>query len=176
MFSVDFKDEQKEFDGLSRCSLTGRDWKLQNDALLVNLDKGVNDYFLLYSGPYYSRDYHAETSLKPLSGESHLLVFRSIGAERGYFFGLHGKNTVALLKKDSTVNVLREISYNWELGKKYAISIDIRGKKIDCFIDNKRIFSFTDEGAFSDGMVGLGKLGAGKTEFYRLSFREFQDT
>ncbi len=172
-FSINFKDERKEFDGLSRCSLIGHDWKLQKNGLLVNFNKETSDYFLLYTGPYYSKNYHVKTELKPISGESHLLVFHSTGTERGYFFGFHGTNKVVLLKKDSTLNVIKEIHYKWKIGKKYSISVDIEKTQINCFINNKKIFTVNDKDIIPYGMAGVGKLAPGKTEFYKLDFLEF---
>ena len=171
-FTVDFKDEKKEFDGLSRCSLTGGKWELHEDALHANLDSNAGNYFLLYSGPYYSKDYKAETELIPVSGNSHLLIFRSIGAERGYFFGFQEENSAVLLKKDHKIKILKKAKYKWAKGKKYNISADILGKQIRCFINGKEIISFYDEETFPYGMAGVGKLLPGKTIFRTLKFSE----
>ena len=170
-FHIDFADEVKEFGGLSRCSLTGGFWSIEEDQLHVI----TNESFQLYTGPYYSSDYTVETVLTPEYGKSHLLIFRSIGAERGYFFGLHGNNKVALIKRDHENIVVEEKDFSWDLGRPYTLKVEAIGSFIRCFIDGEEIISFADKASFPTGMAGLGKLESGRTGFKSFSFSEIQE-
>lgn len=169
-FTVDFKDEKKEFDGLSRCSLTGGNWELTEDALYVS----TKNTFLLLSGPYYSKDYCTETTLIPAEGKSHLLAFRSIGTERGYFFGLHGKNRAVLIKRDHENMILAEKEFPWNFGESYTLMVKITGSLFRCFINGVEIISYTDTEPFPSGMAGFGMLMSGKTNFCNLVFHEIR--
>lgn len=167
-FKIDFADEVEEFKGLSRCSLTGGAWSIEKGQLNVI----TNETFGLYTGPYYSSDYTVEVVLTPEYGESHLVAFRSIGAERGYFFGLSGNNTVALIKRDHVNTVLEEIYFSWEMGKQYTLQVDAVGGLFRCSIDGKGTINFKDNNFIPSGMAGLGKLEPGRTHFKSISFKE----
>ena len=168
-FKIDFADEVEEFKGLSRCSLTGGAWSIEKGQLNVI----TNETFQLYTGPYYSSDYVVETVLIPEYGESHLVAFRSIGAERGYFFGLSGNNKVALIKRDHENIILEEKEFPWEIGKKYTLQVKALGGLLRCYIDGKEIISFEDKDFFPTGMAGLGKLAPGRTLYKSISFSEY---
>ncbi len=167
-FYIDFADEVEEFRGLSRCSLTGGSWSIEDDQLHVI----TNETFQLFTGPYYSSDYNVETVLTPLYGISHLVTFRSIGAERGYFFGLHGSNKVALIKRDHENLVIEENDFSWELGKSYTLKVEAIGDVFRCSINGTEIINFKDKEAFPTGMAGLGKLEPGRTLFNSITFSE----
>lgn len=170
-FSIDFADEVEEFKGLSRCSLTGGSWSIEKGYLHVI----TNEIFQLYTGPYYSSDYTVEAILIPEYGESHLVAFRSMGAERGYFFGLHGINTIALIKRDHENIVLKELDFSWEMGKSFSLKVVAVGGLFQCFIDDKEIISFEDNDFFRTGMSGLAKFKPGRTKFRSIGFSEIKD-
>ena len=159
----------EEFKGLSRCSLTGGAWSIEKRQLHVI----TNETFGLYTGPYYSKDYVVETALTPEYGESHLVVFRSIGTERAYFFGFNGSNKAALIKRDHENTVLEEIDFLWKMGKEYNLKVDAVGGLFRCSIDGKEIIKFKDNNFIPSGMIGLGKLEPGRTLFKSISFSEY---
>lgn len=167
-FAIDFREEKNEFKGLSRCSLTGGSWEAADGSLHVRTD----DSLLLFTGPYYCTDYCVETSLVPVKGESHLVVFRAIGAERGYFFGFHGKNTAVLIKRDQNNTILKKVDFPWKKGQLYKIKVKVSGADISCFINGKSVLSYSDKKTFPYGMAGLGKLGSGETIFKNIIFHE----
>jgi len=166
---IDFDNEVEEFKGLSRCSLTGGAWSIEKGHLHVI----TNETFQLYTGPYYSKNYVVETVLTPEYGESHLLVFRSIGTERSYFFGFNGSNKAALIKRDHENTVLEEIDFPWEIGRQYILQVDAVGRLFRCSINGKEIIKFKDNNFIPSGMVGLGKLEPGRTIFKSISFSEY---
>jgi hypothetical protein len=167
-FRVNFSDETHEFRGLSRCSLSGGAWSFEEGRLHVI----TNESFLLNSGPYYVTDADVEAVLTPCFGESHLVMFRSIGAERGYFFGLQGEGRAALLKRDHTNTTLAEADFTWEEGREYTLKVQARGGTLECFIDGVKILTHEDPDPIPSGMAGLAKWGAGRTLFRSLTFRE----
>lgn len=169
-FLINFADELEEFKCLSRCSLTGGAWSIENGQLHVI----TNETFALYAGPYYSDNYTVEAVLTPEYGNSHLLTFRSIGTERAYFFGLNDSNKVALLKRDHENTILEEIDFSWEIGKEYLLKVEAIDGLLRCFIDGKELICFEDKDFLPTGMVGLGKLKPGRTIYKSLGFQEQQ--
>ena len=167
-FFIDFKEETKEFRGLSRCSCMGGAWDLEFGGLHVL----TQDEFYLCSGPYYLRDCLVETRLIPENGDSHMVMARSGGAETGYFFGLSGENRAGLYKKNHTLELLREVDFTWEPGKEYRISLEVSGSTVKCRIDGQELIYFTDEKPLLYGMAGTAKLQGGRTLFLDLSCRE----
>ncbi|MDA3939984.1 MAG: ADP-ribosylglycohydrolase family protein [Spirochaetia bacterium] len=169
-FNINFVNEKKEFGGLSRCSLSGGSWSIEKE----NLHVITNEIFQLYTGSYYTRDYTVEVKLTPEYGDSHLLAFRSIGAERAYFFGLSASNKVALIKRDHTNIILSEKDFPWKIVSLYTLKVEAVGGSIRCFIDGKVIINFEDKDFFPSGMVGLGKLAPGRTLYKSISFSEIR--
>ncbi len=171
-FAVDFSMEKEEFEGLSRCSAVGGAWSVENRALQVV----TRDEFLLYTGPYYTRDSSVELLLIPDFGESHMLSFRARGVEYAYFFGLHGEGKSALIKKDHSLSVLAEIPFDWKLKKEYALRVEVKtlpeGALIECIINGKKVISFTDPAPHPYGMAGAAKLSSGRTRFISIKGME----
>ena len=172
-FQIDYKDEYKEFDGLSRCSAVGGAWELEDNALHVITQ---ND-FQLYSGAYYTTDSRVKAVLIPDQGFSHLLAFRCRGAEYGYFFGLHEADKVSLIKRNGQNQILEQADFAWSLGNKYELEVTVETHKGKCrirgFISGEQIIDFTDSDPQPYGMAGLAKWKAGRTHFISLSAEEF---
>ncbi|MCF7942414.1 MAG: ADP-ribosylglycohydrolase family protein [Spirochaetia bacterium] len=168
VFSIDFADETKEFGGLSRCSLSGGAWDLEQGSLHAI----TTDTFELYSGPYYSSDYLCTAELIPEFGDSHMLIVRSRGAASGYFFGLHGEAKAGLYLRDQQVIPLKEIAYQWEAGRSYTLSARCEGNRITCSIDGQELITYEAATRYPSGMAGVGKLSAGRTRFLSMSYQE----
>jgi ADP-ribosylglycohydrolase len=167
-FVVQFRDEHHEFKGLSRCSAAGGAWELEDEGLRVI----TNDNFQLFSGPYYTTDSTVSCELMPEYGSSHLVAFRCRGAESGYYFGLHGNNTAALIKKDHELTILAEVPFIWQKGSRYQLEISVSGNSISGRINGNELVCYTDEKPLPYGMAGAAKLGAGRTLFFSLAAAE----
>jgi len=167
-FSVQFKEEQREFRGLSRCSCVGGAWDLEFDGLHVL----TQENFYLCSGPYYQRDCAVTTRLIPQNGESHMVMARSGGAETGYFFGMYGQNKVALFKRDHDLAMLAEADFPWDAGKEYSLSLEARENNLTCRIDGRELIAFADDNPLLSGMAGTAMLKGGRTLFLDLTCRE----
>ncbi len=167
-FSITFTDEQKEFKGLTRCSVSGGAFEIEEESLhMITTDRSE-----LYSGPYYGRDYTCRTTFVPEYGESHLIIFRARGAASGYLFGLAENGTAVLYKRDHEILVLSRFPFVWHLGQEYALEVECMGNTFTCRIDGKDVLTYTDEEAYPYGMAGVGKLGPGRTRFLTLGYEE----
>jgi len=167
-FSVKFGEEQHEFGGLTRCSVVGGAWEIEDNGLRVI----AMDDFHLYSGSYYTKDSTAECVVVPEYGDSHLLVVRSRGAESGYYFGLHGKGKAALLKRNHSLSILKEIDFSWELEKSVILEVTASGNNLTGKIDGVEVLTYTDKDALPYGMAGIAKLSQGRSLFMSLRAEE----
>ena len=167
-FRINFKDEKKEFDCLSRCSCFGGSWDIENRGLHVLTEKD----FYLCSGPYYLKDCYVESEIIPERGNSHLVMTHSSGAEKGYFFGFSNADKVALYRKNHEISLLQEENYQWEIGREYGLAIKIIGNEIFCFVNKILILSVVDELPLPYGMAGVAKLNRGRTLFRSLFCEE----
>jgi len=171
-FEVRFADEKEEFGGLTRCSAVGGAWEMEDEAMHVI----TRDRFQLYSGPYYMEDCEVDIDLIPEHGTSHLLAFRSRGAEYGYFFGLHREGRVALIRRDGADEIIAESTLDWKEGQTYRLSATVHstGDSCDivCSVDGAECLRFSDPDPHPYGMAGVGKLGGGRTRFISLRARE----
>ncbi len=167
-FRVEFKDEKKEFRGLSRCSLASGAWELEDGGLRVI----TNDTFQLYSGPYYTKDSTVTATVQAEYGESHMIIARSRGAQGGYYFGLHGNDTVALIRRSGENLVLSSVPFPWKKGKPYTLSLSLTGDTVTGSVDGQELIRYQDSAPLEYGMAGLGKLSAGRTLFFSLEVKE----
>ena len=167
-FHINFADERQEFKGLSRCSLIGGGWRVE-DGGLRSL---TPDNFHLFTGPYYTADAQVTCTLVPEYGESHLLLWRSRGAETAYYFGLHGRNRVALLKREHDVVELASTEFTWDCSQTYSLSIAMKGSQIICLVNDSVVIETQDDDALPYGMCGVAKLSSGRTLFKSLSLNE----
>ncbi|MGE0074181.1 MAG: ADP-ribosylglycohydrolase family protein [Sphaerochaetaceae bacterium] len=165
---IPFSEERPEFKGLSRCSLVGGGWRIEDNGLRAI----TPNEFHLYTGRYYTVDSHVRCTLVPEYGHSHLALFRSSGAERSYYFGLHGEGKVALLKRNHTITALASAPFEWDYGKEYCLEITIEGSHIECLVDGRPVVSTDDGEVLPYGMTGVAKLAPGRTLFLDLSIDE----
>ncbi len=167
-FFINFSDEMKEFKGLTRCSVSGGAFEIEDESLHVI----TTDTSEVYSGPYYGTDYICKTTLVPEYGNSHLIIFRARGAASGYVFGLGENGTAVLYKRDPKASILESVTFPWKFGEEYTLEVECRGKEFHCSINGKELIVYRDEEAYPYGMAGVGKLSAGRTRFYTLSYEE----
>ena len=99
--------------------------------------------------------------MSPLSLEGRTgLLFRVHNDRCYYFYGMFNKKVVILkinhgtgYRKENRI-VLAEKEFNWEVGKKYKLDVDVVGNTFSASINGKQIFTVKDE-LFTRGKVGL---------------------
>jgi len=168
-FEVDFSKQTIEFGTVTQCTTNGGAWSLEEGCARASSVGAAS----LFTGNYYSADYTVSGRVRPIFGESHMIMFRSKGAMMGYYFGLHGNGTVALLKNDHGVKLLEETPFAWEMGEEYELTVEARGSHFVCSIGGRQIFVYEDSGdCLEHGMVGYHHCSAGHTLFGTISVVE----
>jgi len=170
-FEVDFSKQTIEFGTVTQCTTNGGAWSLEEGCVRASSVEAAS----LYTGNYYSSDYTVSGRVRPIFGESHMIMFRSRGAMMGYYFGLHGDGTVALLKNDHGIELLQQASFNWMTGEEYELVAEARGRTFICSVGDQQIFAYEEMGEYYEhGMVGYHHGSAGNTLFGTITVNELE--
>ena len=117
------------------------------------------------TGSYFMRDVEVTGTLRPLSGESHLVGARVQGAMRGCYGGLHGRGKAALLHHDrGTLRVLAEAPFDWAPDIAYTVKLVAEGGSLALWIDGKCLLK-AQEDTLAYGMAGYAQYAMGRTWF-----------
>lgn len=83
-----------------------------------------------YTGGHAVTDQRVSALVRPLAGESHLLVARAAGAMRGYAAGFDGAGRVSILREDFGTTRLASREFPWTLGRDYRLGLEAIGERI----------------------------------------------
>jgi hypothetical protein len=103
------------------------------------------------------------------------LAARVQGQERYYALLLSDQNQIKLIKLWDGEIVLAEQMYSWQFGKPYSLRLDVRGNRIQAWVDDILLFDVTDPvNQLSGGGIALvceeGRIG---TESIVITPRSF---
>ena len=166
-YTIAIKKQCKNFAAITPFSMDGGAWDVYGGTL--NLLCGGPAF--AYTGSYYARDYVCSAPVTPLHGESHLLLCRAQGTQRGYLAGLDGAGRAVILKNDFGLTELARCPFPWERDRTYRLELRCAGEEIALLIDGQQVLSARD-GAFRYGMFGCGSRNMGRTSFGDFAFRE----
>ncbi len=127
---------------------------------LLYLEQGqmhlsCSDLAEAYTGHHDWKNYRAEFSFTPLTGEKHRVNVRVQGAIRSYAFGLLPGGRAALLKNDHGYRILQETAFVWENGREYTVAVTVEDNRILAEIDGCRLTAVDEERPFLAGAVGV---------------------
>lgn len=109
-----------------------------------------------YTGLYSMKDVTVCCTLEPILGYCHLLNFRVQGAARSYGFGFYGEDTLALVKKRQTYEVLQSIPFAFGMQQSHHLCVSVCGNRILASLDGGLVFDYQDdEAAYCYGQVGF---------------------
>ncbi|GAA0316643.1 ADP-ribosylglycohydrolase family protein [Bacillus carboniphilus] len=167
-YSIDFGKQAVEFKCVTPFAHHRGEWTLEDGVM-----KGVSDGedTSSFTGNYYGRDLVLEAGLKPVSGQSHGVIFRAKGTERYYFVGFDGDGQVSLVKNDFGFKRLKSVPFEWKSGEKYDFQVALQGTSVQIEINGVPVLAY--DGIENEyGMVGFGLLEKGETEFQRFYLKE----
>lgn len=114
-----------------------------------------------YTGGHAVADQRVSANVRPLAGESHLLMVRAAGAMRGYSAGFDGVGQVSILRHDFGVQRLASADFAWEKGRDYRLAVEAIGDRITLSIDDRVVLE-TRDASHPTGMVGCAAEGAAR--------------
>ena len=156
-YSIEFAKENEEiWTGIHReisqfTKLKGLTY-LDGDKLHLS----CGDFGAVYTGRHDWKDYQAEFTIVPVTGEYHYVNVRVQGAIRSYGIGLLPEGKVGILKNNNGWEILEVTDFSWNPGEEYKIRVKIEENEISAvFNDQKRITYIDEENPYLEGGIGL---------------------
>jgi hypothetical protein len=166
-YGVDFAKQTPEFAAITPGTTNRGCWTLENGSLAA-MSVGRAEF---YTGSYYSRDYRFRSSLTPLSGEGHGILFRAKGAMMWYAAVLSAPGKASFVKNDYGLTVLATVALDWENGRELRFEAEVSGARLIVRIDDKPVFDLSDD-AFANGMFGFCRTARGRCLFGNIELEE----
>jgi ADP-ribosylglycohydrolase len=123
------------------------------DPYRIIQDEGTG---LLIQGTREWTDYQASATITPHLTEHFGLAVRVQGMQRYYALRLENSGTVSLVKALDGERILASRKWAWEYGQKYALSVRVRGNRIQAWLNDTPLFDVTDpDDTLEGGAIGL---------------------
>ena len=158
-YSIDFSKQAVEFRSVTPFAHHRGEWKLENGKLKA-VNTGAEDC-ASFTGSYYSKDVRLHTTIIPVKGNHHAVLFRAAGTERYYQMGFDGENQVSLMSRDFGIKRLHTVPFEWQHGQEYEFELICQGKKIQLSINKQPMLQFEDS-QHERGMFGFSMLQQGE--------------
>ncbi|MDP2791890.1 MAG: ADP-ribosylglycohydrolase family protein [Rectinemataceae bacterium] len=169
-YSVDFAKQSPEFATITPGTTNRGFWTLENGSL-QSMSVGRAEF---YTGNYYSRDLRFRTSVTPLAGEGHGVLFRAKGAMMGYAVVLASPGRVVFLKNDFGLSVVEEKAFDWQYGTPVDFDVEVVGTRFTVSIGGRMLFDLEDD-AFANGMIGFCRTARGRCLFGNIEVEELSE-
>lgn len=119
------------------------------------LHLSCSDFAEAYTGRHDWKDYEAEFSFTPITGEHHMVNVRVQGAIRSYAFGLLPDGKAAILKNDNGYKVLAETAFEWKHGEEYTVKVMVKGNVIRAELGECVLEVCDGERPYLEGGIGV---------------------
>ena len=119
------------------------------------LSLSCGDFGEMYTGHHLWKDLSLSCTLRPETGEVHLIQARVQGAIRSYAAGFYGAGKVALLKNERGYRIVAQQEFPWELGKEYRLILTVQGDRIVLTVDGTPLLEWEDSHPLVQGCVGI---------------------
>jgi ADP-ribosylglycohydrolase len=162
-FAYDFSRERMETEASSQWTFLRGIWRLEKGSY-VGSGAGQNE---TYSGNGDWTDYALTVRLRPLLGDSHLILGRVQGALRSYAVGL-APGRLVLFKNDKGYREVAATPLVWELGQVYELRLTVRGAHIEGTCGGQTV-AWDDDQPYTHGAIGLANGRACRTEFMHVA-------
>lgn len=159
-YRVDFAIEEEEhWPGTVHRELS-QFTRLKGNAYLQDgqVHLACSDFGEISTGRYDWTDYTAEFTITPVTGNCHMAVVRSQGAMRSYAAGFDEQGRFAVLKNHNGYQAAAWKPFDWEYGKEYTITVNVKGSVITAVVDGTEIVWTDEEKPYLQGGIGLAVL------------------
>jgi len=170
-YTIDFAKQAIEYTCVTPFAHHRGTWSLDGSAMRCASEEDAS----AFTGNYYARNYRAEMTVRPVTGDSHGLLVRSIGAMRHYFAGFDGAGKVSIVKRDFGSVRLAEAAFEWRPGVDYRLRVEAIGDRIALYVDDRLAVEARDA-SFGYGMFGCGHLRGGETLFADAGYADVGDS
>lgn len=157
-YSIDFAKQAKEFLCITPFAHNKGEWELQDGWMNSKSEEDCS----AFSGNYYTKDLTVEATLKPISGDSHLMILRALGIQRHYLVGFDGAGQASLILNDFGYTRLKTVPFDWKHNTEYRFRVTGQGNKLSFSVDGMVLFT-VEHDRYTHGMFGFAHLEQGET-------------
>ena len=166
-YAIDIAKQAVEFGCVTPFSHEGGCWSIDGGRLhLMTPARSAS-----YTGGYKVGDQRVKARVRPLAGDSHLLIARASGAMRGYMAGFDGDGSVSIFKNDFGSSRIAHADHPWERNVEYELCLEVIGDRITLSVDGVLVLE-TRDASFASGMVGCGSMRAARTLYGPFEIEE----
>lgn len=142
-------------------------WTLEDGRLTGS---GATGDIEAYTGGHYFNDYSFESTLTPLTGSSHGLLFRVQGALRSYAALIEDNHLLLLKKKRQGWTELAKVPYVLQHHRELTLSVNARGNHFEVRVDGKQMLDYIDiDNPYLNGQVGFINRKGSRTAYANYS-------
>lgn len=156
-YSIEFAKENEEIWTVTHREIS-QFTKLKGLTYLDDdkLHLACDDFGAVYTGRHDWKDYRAEFTIVPVTGEDHYANVRVQGAIRSYGVGLLPNGKAGILKNKNGWETLNVIDFPWKQGEEYKIQVIVKGNEIEAvFNDQQKIGYIDEDDPYLEGAIGL---------------------
>lgn len=169
-YSIDFSKQAVEFKCVTPFAHHRGEWFLEDGYMRAIAEEDTTSY----TGNYYGRDFVYESTIRPILGSSHGVIFRAKGTERFYFVGFDGVNQVSVVENDFGFKRLKSVTFDWNYDEIYDFKVVCRGSHLQLEIKGELVLESNQIGN-EYGMVGFGLLEKGESEMHSFTLKEINE-
>lgn len=166
-YSIDFSKQVIEFLSVTPFAHHRGEWSLQDGNMI---GKSSDETSASFTGHYYAKNGSINAVIRPVAGNQHAVIFRSLGTERYYQAGFINEGKFGVQVQDFGLETLIEVDYTWDLNKYYEIEIEANDNHFRVRINGEPLLTFEDD-RFSHGMVGFSMGQEAQCEYKYLGIR-----
>ena len=157
-YTIDIAKQALEFGCVTPFSHNRGHWSIQQGRMHLMTPEACASY----TGGHAVTDQRVSARVRPLAGESHLLVARAAGGMRGYSAGFDGAGRVSILCHDFGVKRLASAAFTWERDRDYRVTLEAVGDRLLLSMDGTVVLEARDK-THAAGMVGCAAEGAARS-------------
>ncbi|WP_181417927.1 ADP-ribosylglycohydrolase family protein [Ureibacillus chungkukjangi] len=162
-YEIDFNKQVVEFKCVTPFAHQRGNWTIEEDKMVMESDEDCSSY----TGHYYMEDAIIEAKITPEKGNSHGILFRSLGTEQFYYAGFEANNKVAIGLKNFDTTVLASTDFKWQHGELYHLKVKAIDNNLSLYINDEHLLTVQDD-TFQHGMWGLYAFEGGKCSYNNL--------
>ena len=170
-YTIDIAKQAVEFGCVTPFSHDRGAWSIHQGRMHLM----THEACAAYTGGHAVADQRITATLRPLAGESHLLLVRASGAMRSYRAGFDGAGRISIFRADFGVIRIASGEFRWEMDRDYQVMLEAIGDRIRLGIDGHVVLEARD-GTHSAGMVGCGSLAASRALYGPFEIEEIEET
>lgn len=154
-FSTDFSAERHEFGAISQWTFLRGYWRLEKGGYHGSGAASCESY----TGDPSWTDLRLAATLRPLLGETHLLLVRVQGARRCYAVGLAPNGRLAIYKNAGGYRQVAATPFAWRQGAEYRLHVKACGPGLEAAVEGGPSLHLVDEESpYLSGQIGLAGL------------------